>query len=92
MEEIKLRTLVVRIFPNATACLRLVVPWPLRSMRTGSRPSNTSTWNRWPNRKRKLADTSAMRPKPQPAKKAGLPNPFCRLDKHNSFPSESNAL
>ena len=34
-EEIKRRTLVVRIFPNAQSCLRLIRALPSRRMRTG---------------------------------------------------------
>src|ERR1700751_5961073 len=53
MEEIKRRTLVVPIFPNAAACLRLVAPSLLKPMRTGSRPCSTSIWNRSRNRKKR---------------------------------------
>ena len=36
-QEVKRRTHVVRIFPNAASCLRLVRPWRWRPMRSGSR-------------------------------------------------------
>jgi hypothetical protein len=40
-EEIRRRTYVVRIFPNAASCCRL---WRSRRTRTGSKPPATSTW------------------------------------------------
>jgi putative transposase len=40
-EEIKRRTHVVRIFPNAASCLRLVRALAARCTRTGSRPTAT---------------------------------------------------
>ena len=43
-EEIKRRTHVVRIFPNAASCLRLVRALASRPTRTGSRSTATSTW------------------------------------------------
>jgi transposase-like protein len=43
-EEIKRRTHVVRIFPNAESCLRLVRRWRSRPTRTGSNSIATSTW------------------------------------------------
>jgi putative transposase len=46
IEDFKRRTLVVRIFPNAAACLRLIRAWPPKRTRIGSKPCSTSTWNR----------------------------------------------
>ncbi|ESW64404.1 hypothetical protein X773_32845 [Mesorhizobium sp. LSJC285A00] len=44
-EEIRRRTYVVRIFPNAESCLRLrLVSWPSKPMKTGWRPTAISTW------------------------------------------------
>jgi transposase-like protein len=43
-EEIRRRTYVVRIFPNAESCLRLVRAWQSRPTKTGWRPTATSTW------------------------------------------------
>src|SRR6516162_897010 len=43
-EEIKRRTHVVRIFPNAESCLRLVRALASRPTRTGSNSIATSTW------------------------------------------------
>jgi transposase-like protein len=40
-EELKRRTLAVRIFPNAASCLRLVRALAARSTRTGSKPPAT---------------------------------------------------
>jgi transposase-like protein len=40
-QELKRRTHVVRIFPNAESCLRLVralARWPSKCTRTGSKP------------------------------------------------------
>ena len=43
-EEIRRRTRVVRIFPNAASCLRLMrALWP-KPTRPGSKPPATSTW------------------------------------------------
>jgi putative transposase len=41
MEEIKMRTLVVRIFPNPAACLRLVRALAAERVKSGSRPCST---------------------------------------------------
>ena len=41
-EEIKRRTHVVRIFPNAEACLRLVRALAVETTKTGSKPTATS--------------------------------------------------
>jgi transposase-like protein len=42
-EEIKRRTHIVRIFPNADACLRLVRALASRPTKTGSKPTAVST-------------------------------------------------
>jgi putative transposase len=42
-EEIKRRTHVVRIFPNADACLRLVRALAVEPTKTGSKSTATST-------------------------------------------------
>ena len=67
MEEIKRRTLVVRIFPNAAGCLRLVRALAVEMHENWIEAIQYLNMEPLRNRKRKLADTSAMRPKPQPA-------------------------
>src|SRR4051794_29818473 len=62
MEEIKRRTLVVRIFPNAAACLRLVRALAVEPTKTGLRRCSTSTWNRCASRKKKHCANWEMRP------------------------------
>src|SRR5438270_9287205 len=56
MEEIKRRTLVVRIFrirpPASDWCAR----WPLKDMKTGSRPCSISKWIRCTNKRRKRCE------------------------------------
>ena len=44
-QELKRRTHVVRIFPNAESCLRLVRRWRSRCTRTGSKRRAISTWS-----------------------------------------------
>jgi len=44
-QEIKRRTHVVRIFPNAASCLRLIRALAGETTKTGSRRSAISTWN-----------------------------------------------
>ncbi len=61
MEEIKRRTLVVRIFPNAPLAYGLCERWRLKLMKTGSRPCSISTWNRSANRKKKRCESWEMR-------------------------------
>lgn len=43
-EEIRRRTYVVRIFPNAESCLRLVRALAVETNKTGWRSTDTSTW------------------------------------------------
>jgi transposase-like protein len=52
-QELKRRTHVVRIFPNAAACLRLVRALAVEAHENCWRPSATSTWPTWPSTRRK---------------------------------------
>ena len=51
-EELKRRTLVVRIFPTPRVAFGWSARSPRRSTRTGSKPCATSTWMLLPSRKR----------------------------------------
>ena len=79
MEEIKRRTLVVRIFPNAAACLRLVRALAVEIDENWIEAMQYLNMEPVAEQKRKLSETSAMRPKPQPAAQRPVyPNSFCR--------------
>jgi transposase-like protein len=77
-QEIKRRSLVVRIFPNEASCLRLIRALPPSSTRSGSMAPATSTCNRSPI-STKLNSNSPPKPhhnrSPRPA--------FAELDGHN---------
>jgi transposase-like protein len=71
-EEIRRRTYVVRIFPNAAGWCG---PWRWRRMRTGSRRTAISTWRIWRSTRKPLL----AKPLSQPDR----PPRFAELDAHN---------
>ena len=61
MEEIKRRTLVVRIFPNAADASGSCARWPSRYTKTGSKPCSTSIWIHCRSKRKKRCGIWEMR-------------------------------